>query len=170
MAKKDKAILTPQQILFLSCYTNPKSETFGNAVQSSLKAGYTESYANNITHSMPEWLGKRKNHQINRFFKTVARSKKYKEESNRGKYLYIIRCDKYYKIGTASNMVSRLNSLQCGNPFELEIICAFRTKKAYQLEKELHSELKQFNHKREWFLLDEVFVKELSLFIENYDK
>lgn len=56
MAKKDKAILTPQQILFLSCYTNPKSETFGNAVQSSLKAGYTESYANNITSIMPEWL------------------------------------------------------------------------------------------------------------------
>lgn len=56
MAKKDKSILTPQQILFLSCYTNPKSETFGNAVQSSLKAGYTESYANNITVSMPDWL------------------------------------------------------------------------------------------------------------------
>ena len=49
-------LLTPQQELFLSYYTNPKSETFSNAVQSSLKAGYTETYANNITGLMPDWL------------------------------------------------------------------------------------------------------------------
>lgn len=49
-------LLTPQQELFLSYYTNPKSETFSNAVQSALKAGYEESYANNITGLMPDWL------------------------------------------------------------------------------------------------------------------
>lgn len=50
------SLLTPQQELFLSYYTNPKSETFSNAVQSALKAGYTENYANNITGLMPDWL------------------------------------------------------------------------------------------------------------------
>lgn len=49
-------LLTPQQELFLAEYTNPKSENFGNAVQSALKAGYTENYANNITGLMPDWL------------------------------------------------------------------------------------------------------------------
>jgi len=49
-------VLNPQQELFLYYYTNPKSETFGNAVQSALKAGYTENYANNITGLMPDWL------------------------------------------------------------------------------------------------------------------
>lgn len=49
-------LLNPKQEAFLSYYTNPKSETFGNAVQSALKAGYTENYANNITGLMPEWL------------------------------------------------------------------------------------------------------------------
>lgn len=49
-------LLTPQQELFLAEYTNPKSDNFGNAVQSALKAGYTENYANNITGLMPEWL------------------------------------------------------------------------------------------------------------------
>lgn len=49
-------LLTPQQELFLSYYTNPKSETFSNAVQSALKAGYKENYANNITGLMPDWL------------------------------------------------------------------------------------------------------------------
>ena len=49
-------LLSPQQELFLSYYTNPKSETFSNATQSGIKAGYTENYANNITALMPDWL------------------------------------------------------------------------------------------------------------------
>lgn len=49
-------ILTPQQELFLAEYTNPKSENFGNALRSALKAGYSEEYANNITGHMPDWL------------------------------------------------------------------------------------------------------------------
>ena len=49
-------LLNPQQEQFLALYTNPKSETFANAVQSALKAGYTENYANNITGLMPDWL------------------------------------------------------------------------------------------------------------------
>ena len=48
--------LTPQQELFLSYYTNPKSETFSNALQSALKAGYSQEYSENITHQMPSWL------------------------------------------------------------------------------------------------------------------
>lgn len=53
---ESKTLLTPQQELFLSEYTNPKSKNFGNAVQSALRAGYTENYANNITGLMPDWL------------------------------------------------------------------------------------------------------------------
>ncbi len=53
MAEK---LLTPQQELFLSSYTNPKSDTFGNAKQSAIKANYSESYADNIMDFMPEWL------------------------------------------------------------------------------------------------------------------
>lgn len=49
-------LLTPQQELFLAEYINPKSPNFGNAVQSALKAGYSENYANNITALMPDWL------------------------------------------------------------------------------------------------------------------
>lgn len=49
-------LLTPQQELFLQCYLDPKSETWSNAVQSALKAGYSETFANNITSIMPLWL------------------------------------------------------------------------------------------------------------------
>lgn len=48
--------LTPQQEAFLKEYTNPKSPLFGNALQSALKAGYSQEYAESITYKMPEWL------------------------------------------------------------------------------------------------------------------
>lgn len=47
---------TPQQAEFLKNLLNTKSDTFGNFKQSALKAGYSESYADNITVEMPEWL------------------------------------------------------------------------------------------------------------------
>jgi len=38
-------------------YLDPQwSETYGNAYQSAKKAGFTESYARNITQQMPEWI------------------------------------------------------------------------------------------------------------------
>lgn len=48
--------LTPQQEAFLKEYTNPKSPLFGNALQSALKAGYSQEYAESITAQMPKWL------------------------------------------------------------------------------------------------------------------
>lgn len=52
----EKRLLTPQQELFLATYTDPKSDTFSNALQSALKAGYSQEYAENITHLLPDWL------------------------------------------------------------------------------------------------------------------
>lgn len=49
-------LLNPQQELFLASYTDPKSATFGNALQSALKAGYTQDYADNIMALLPDWL------------------------------------------------------------------------------------------------------------------
>lgn len=51
-----EGILSPQQIQFLSHYTNPESETFSNAYRSALKANYSEEYAQNITGQLPDWL------------------------------------------------------------------------------------------------------------------
>lgn len=48
--------LNPQQIEFLANYTNPNSDTFGNAKQSALRAKYSEEYSDNITGLMPKWL------------------------------------------------------------------------------------------------------------------
>jgi len=54
--QKKETLLNPLQEAFLFAYMNPDSETFSNARQSALKAGYTETYANNITYLLPKWL------------------------------------------------------------------------------------------------------------------
>lgn len=46
----------PRQSLFLAYYLDPKSETFSNALQSALKAGYSQEYAESLTYQLPDWL------------------------------------------------------------------------------------------------------------------
>jgi len=65
--------LEPRQIEFLKNYLDPKSETFSNALQSALKAGYKEEYAKTITAQMPEWLSDviRRNGMLNKAEKNL---------------------------------------------------------------------------------------------------
>lgn len=46
----------PRQTLFLTHYLDPKSDTFSNALQSGIKAGYTEEYSKSLTSQLPDWL------------------------------------------------------------------------------------------------------------------
>lgn len=50
-------VMDPRQKLCWEFYANPKSETFGNATQSAIKAGYEASYADVIT-TRPWFEGK----------------------------------------------------------------------------------------------------------------
>lgn len=58
MSRNGKGLeLSPQQEAFLSFYIDPfKTDTFGNAYQSALAAGYKETYAKNIMDELPDWL------------------------------------------------------------------------------------------------------------------
>lgn len=49
----------PRQIEFLTLYLDKDSETYSNALQSALKAGYSQEYAESITHKMPNWLAEK---------------------------------------------------------------------------------------------------------------
>lgn len=52
-------IADPRQQLFIAYYINPESKTFGNALQSALRAGYKERYAKDIMGKMPNWLAEK---------------------------------------------------------------------------------------------------------------
>ena len=46
----------PRQAEFLKNYLDKNSDTYANAYQSAIKAGYANEYAENITNLMPKWL------------------------------------------------------------------------------------------------------------------
>lgn len=48
--------LKPQQVAFLENFSNPESDTYSSYRGSALKAGYSETYANNIGGQLPQWL------------------------------------------------------------------------------------------------------------------
>lgn len=84
-------------------------------------------------------------------------------------YVYVIRCGEYIKIGKAFNLDNRLNSLQCGNPYELELINAVRIKEALYAEKVIHEViLPEFKHFREWYLLPELEMIKLNTALEKF--
>lgn len=45
-----------KQKMAMDNWTNPGSQTFGNAYQSFLKAGFSPSYAKNVMNITPKWL------------------------------------------------------------------------------------------------------------------
>lgn len=51
-----RKVLDNRQAKFLELYLDPDSETFDNALQSGLKAGFTQEYSESITSQMPDWL------------------------------------------------------------------------------------------------------------------
>ena len=70
------------------------------------------------------------------------------------KFLYLIKCNEFYKIGSTNNLQTRLTELQTGNPYPLEIDVFWESYSAGSLETCLHN---TFSGKRvigEWFVLD----------------
>ena len=80
-------LLSPQQEAFLSYYTNPKSETFGNAYQSAIKAKYAEEYAQTITAKDLTWLSENVGDMkmLNKAEKVLDRTLDYNPVSEDGK-------------------------------------------------------------------------------------
>lgn len=54
MSKKE--LLDPRQALFLEYYLKPGSDTFSNIYKSAKKAGYSETYADNMRAKTLEWI------------------------------------------------------------------------------------------------------------------
>lgn len=48
--------LTLQQQQFLKYFLDPKSPTWGNYLQSALRANYSQEYSESISYQMPDWL------------------------------------------------------------------------------------------------------------------
>jgi len=68
-------------------------------------------------------------------------------------YLYLIKCQQYYKIGVANDVESRLAQLSTGNPFPLEVETIYEFENAEIVERAVHQKLKSKRVRGEWFEL-----------------
>jgi hypothetical protein len=68
-------------------------------------------------------------------------------------YLYLIKCQQYYKIGVANDVQSRLAQLSTGNPFELEPLTVSSFNNASVVEAALHQCFASKRTRGEWFAL-----------------
>ena len=86
-------------------------------------------------------------------------------ESN--SFIYIVKCHEFYKIGIASHIDNRLNSLQCGNPYQLEIVYAVRCPEAKVAEQTLHICFEDKRVRGEWFLLNDNDIIDIKKTIDE---
>ena len=61
---------------------------------------------------------------------------------------YFLKCHEFVKIGRTCNLKPRVDDLQVGNPYDLEIIGV-----TFKAESNLQEKFEHLNHKREWFHL-----------------
>lgn len=80
------------------------------------------------------------------------------------KYLYIIRCSNsnFYKIGSSENPKKRLQMLQGGCPYPLNLIYKRRYKKATETERFLHKKYQNKQKIREWFEFSETEIEQIK--------
>ena len=61
---------------------------------------------------------------------------------------YFLKCHEFVKIGKTCNLKPRVDDLQVGNPYDLELIGV-----SFKAENNLQEKFLHLQHKREWFHL-----------------
>lgn len=86
------------------------------------------------------------------------------------RYIYIVKCNEYYKIGIADSPTDRFYQLQNGNPYKLELIATYGIprKRIKYFEDRFHRTFRKWNVRGEWFLLSEGQICAIKGHCESY--
>ena len=91
------------------------------------------------------------------------------KEEDFWRFVYVMKCGDFFKIGIAIELDNRLNQVQTGNPYIVSLVFALKHKQAEEIEKKLHCIFNNKRERREWFKLDDkdlIFIRE---YIEKYE-
>lgn len=87
--------------------------------------------------------------------------------------VYILKCHDYYKFGITGNIKSRIQGLQVGNPYKIELLAFHKTVLAKEIEGCIHVALKNQNISGEWFTVSKEgldFIVDIIKKIESPDE
>lgn len=108
------------------------------------------------------WLSLPDNSINNIFeFSTTLKKPTKAKKSQKG-FVYLIKCNEWYKIGKAGDVASRLTALQTASPYQLELVHFIPAKNNSSAEKYLHTLYKRQRGLGEWFKLSKMDVKEIK--------
>lgn len=73
-------------------------------------------------------------------------------------YLYVVKCNDFIKIGASKLVEQRIKRIQTCCPYEIELLKVYSCKKdeGYPLERFLHSRLREYQERGEWFKEDAI--------------
>ena len=79
-------------------------------------------------------------------------------------FLYFIKLNGHdvYKIGVTSNIKRRLYDIDSNSPFGVTLVSYYYFKNVYETEEMIHDNLKSNNLRKEWFNLDNEYLKILT--------
>jgi hypothetical protein len=102
---------------------------------------------------------------------TKYRKVEYNECPNYGKgsggYVYLGQCQEFHKIGMTKNLKKRVCNLNTSSPHGFELIAYFESQNARLDERRLHSLMKKYHYRLEWYKLPTTKTKDLSWFVTS---
>ncbi len=101
--------------------------------------------------------------------KRTQRSAVNRRRSSKIGYIYIIKCEQYYKIGQSVDPAKRIISFSTDNPFGITIIRIAKVLDRFKVERCLHRSFQQKRHSGEWFLLDNTDMTDLMKILSKYE-
>lgn len=76
-----------------------------------------------------------------------------KAKGSPGKWVYVVKCGEFYKVGIANSVKRRLETLQTATPYRIELVKAWQCSDAAKQERTIHGLLWRFHERGEWFKL-----------------
>ena len=74
------------------------------------------------------------------------------------RFVYVILCVDFVKIGIAVKPESRLGNMQVGCPYELKMLAKYPSNNARHDERRLHKLLHSFHARGEWFKIPDSLI------------
>jgi hypothetical protein len=86
------------------------------------------------------------------------------------RYLYIISCNEYTKIGISDNVERRASDITTNNPYPIKVVASFEIGNAEVAESFLHKKYSQYRTNREWFVLSDSQIAEAISLCQEWQK
>jgi hypothetical protein len=82
----------------------------------------------------------------------LANALRWAKRLETGGYVYLVQAGDFIKVGIARDVKRRIDLMQVGCPFKIELIAAIPCADPRKIERALHDKLKPYHSRGEWYV------------------